>query len=200
MFEWYLMNQWTDIGTSFRQIKEMLEELTSKSRYLAKLKNIMLIWAATWQNQQNECAPSEDSDQPGHPPSLIRVFAVRMKKPWVLSYSLSASEGSDQTGRMPRSIWVFAGHKLIFLVLSCRGSFVPHFSTNCWIVAIFSKTMIGGKDMFSLFKIFSLTMHTMQGDTFPTEWYISNGHFANSHCVCVRQVLIGWKLLFQVGY
>ena len=29
------------------------------------------------QNQQNDCAPSEDSDQPGHPPSLIRVFAVR---------------------------------------------------------------------------------------------------------------------------
>ena len=23
------------------------------------------------------CAPSKDSDQPGHPPSLIRVFAVR---------------------------------------------------------------------------------------------------------------------------
>ena len=36
------------------------------------------------------CAPSEDSDQPGHPPSLIRVFAVRMKKHWVLSYPLSA--------------------------------------------------------------------------------------------------------------
>ena len=25
------------------------------------------------------CAPSKVSDQPGHPPSLIRVFAVRMK-------------------------------------------------------------------------------------------------------------------------
>ena len=48
------------------------------------------IWAVTWQNQQSECTPSEDSDQPGHPPSLIRVFAVRMKKPWVLSYPLSA--------------------------------------------------------------------------------------------------------------
>ena len=36
------------------------------------------------------CAPSEDSDQPGHPPSLIRVFAARMKKAWVLSYPLSA--------------------------------------------------------------------------------------------------------------
>ena len=48
------------------------------------------IWAATWQNQKNDCAPSEDSDQPGHPPSLIRVFAVHMKKAWVLSYPLSA--------------------------------------------------------------------------------------------------------------
>ena len=35
------------------------------------------------------CAPNEDSDQPGHPPSLIRVFAVRMWKAWVLSYPLS---------------------------------------------------------------------------------------------------------------
>ena len=35
-------------------------------------------------------APSEDSDQPGHPPSLIRIFAVRMKKALVLSYQLGA--------------------------------------------------------------------------------------------------------------
>ena len=33
------------------------------------------------------CAPSKDSDQPGH---LIRVFAVRLKKHWVLNYLLSA--------------------------------------------------------------------------------------------------------------
>ena len=86
------------------------------------------VWAATWQNQQNECAPSEDSDQPGHPPSLIRVFAVRIKKPWVLSYPLSAqrrlrSEDSDQTGHPPSLIWVFGGCTLILLVLSCRGSY-----------------------------------------------------------------------------
>ena len=36
------------------------------------------------------CVPSEDSDQPGHPPSLIRVLAVRVKKAWVLNYPLSA--------------------------------------------------------------------------------------------------------------
>ena len=36
------------------------------------------------------CVPSEDSDQPGHPPSLIRASAVRMKKAWLPSYTLSA--------------------------------------------------------------------------------------------------------------
>ena len=50
----------------------------------------LLKWAVTWQNQQSDCAPSEDSDQSGHPPSLIRDFAVRMKKAWVISYPLSA--------------------------------------------------------------------------------------------------------------
>ena len=36
------------------------------------------------------CAASEDSDQSVPMPSLISVLAVRMKKPWVLSYLLSA--------------------------------------------------------------------------------------------------------------
>ena len=36
------------------------------------------------------CAPSEDSDQPRRPPSLIRAFAVHIKKHWVLSQPLSA--------------------------------------------------------------------------------------------------------------
>ena len=36
------------------------------------------------------CAPSKD--QPGHPPSLIRVFTVRMKNAWVLSYPLNAQQ------------------------------------------------------------------------------------------------------------
>ena len=40
----------------------------------------------------------EDSDQPGHSPSLIRVFAVRMKKALVLSYPLSASEDWSDWG------------------------------------------------------------------------------------------------------
>ena len=47
------------------------------------------------------CAPSEDSDQPGHPPSLIRVFPVRMKKAWALNYQLNAQWRLIRLGRCP---------------------------------------------------------------------------------------------------
>ena len=50
-------------------------------------------------------ASSEDSDQPGHPSSLIRVFTVGMKEPLVLSYPLSTNV------------------QVILLGLSCCGSF-----------------------------------------------------------------------------
>ena len=100
--------------------------------------NVTNTWAATWQNQQIECAPSEDSDQPGYPPCLINVFAVRTKKAWIINYQLNAqrslwSDWADaqadlsphQTGRMPRLIWVFAGRTVIFCwFLSCHGILV----------------------------------------------------------------------------
>ena len=47
------------------------------------------------------CAPSEDSAQAGHPPSLIRVFDVRINKVWVLSYPVERSAKTNKTGRMP---------------------------------------------------------------------------------------------------
>ena len=54
-------------------------------------------WAATWQNQKNDCVPSEDSDQPGHPPSLNSVFAERMNRLGSLTTHSAHSEDSDQT-------------------------------------------------------------------------------------------------------
>ena len=58
------------------------------------------------------CAPSEDSDQPGHSPSLIRVFTVRMKKAKILSYPLSAQ-------RRLRSAWASA--KTLIRLGGCPG-------------------------------------------------------------------------------
>ena len=62
------------------------------------------------------CSPSEDSDQPGHPSSLIEVFAVCMKKAWVPSYPLS-------TQRRRWSDWTDAQADL-----SLRGAHMPF----CW--------------------------------------------------------------------
>ena len=47
------------------------------------------------------CAPSEDSDQPGHLPSLIKAFAVSMKKHWAHSYSVSTQRRLIRLGGCP---------------------------------------------------------------------------------------------------
>ena len=71
------------------------------------------------------CAPSEDSDPPGHPPSLIRVFCC-VPNPWVAkdqSFLHADNEDSDQTGRIPRLIWVFTSptsHFVGFVVCHLR--------------------------------------------------------------------------------
>ena len=57
------------------------------------------------------CAPSKDSDQPGHPPSLIRVFAV-------------SSLGSLGPKNFLRTVKTQAslGAQVVLLVLSCCSS------------------------------------------------------------------------------
>ena len=59
---------------------------------------------------------SEDSDQPGHPPSLIRVFAVRSIDGFFMRTLIRLGAG------MPWLIWVFAGRADHFVVLSRGGS------------------------------------------------------------------------------
>ena len=78
---WY--DWWCRTSDSFKNFPALTARLSTSFGHRT-------IWVVTRKKQQNECAPSEDSDQPGHPPSLIRVFAVGRKKAWVLSYPLSA--------------------------------------------------------------------------------------------------------------
>ena len=61
------------------------------------------------------CAPSEDTDQPRHPPSLIRSLLSAWGSIGSLATHWAHSEDSDQTARMPRQIWVFAGHTCHFV-------------------------------------------------------------------------------------
>ena len=84
----------------------------SHCRVVLLVKHNTLIWAATWQNQQSHCAPSEDSDQTEHLLSLIRVFAERYpaKEP---SFLHADSEDSDQTRWTPRHFVDFVMSRLI---------------------------------------------------------------------------------------
>ena len=68
------------------------------------------------------CAPCENSYQPGHLPSLIRVFAVCMKKPRVLSYPVSAQQRLIRLGGCPGWSESSLGTQVILLVLPWCGS------------------------------------------------------------------------------
>ena len=107
-------------------------------------------WAATWQNQQSECAPSEDSDQPGHPPSLIRVFSICMNKHWFLSYPLSPqrrlwSDWADAQADLSLC-WAhsqFVGFVMLWLKYSIMTYYVTH--RNIYL-PVFSSTLFSSSN------------------------------------------------------
>ena len=72
-------------------------------------------WAASW---QNDCAPSEDSDQPGHPPSLISVFDVRF-----MGFFMRTAKILIRLGGCPGWSESSLGAHAALLVLSRGGSY-----------------------------------------------------------------------------
>ena len=71
------------------------------------------------------CAPSKDSDQPGHPLSAWKNHGT-LATHWV------HSEDSDQTGWTPRLIWAFAGrtHQFVGFVVM-RLKLLTSFFQKC---------------------------------------------------------------------
>ena len=124
--------------------------------------NDFYIWAASWQNQRSDCAPSENSDQPGHPPSLIRVFACAQwvaKDPMFLhadseDWSDWADVQADLSLRWAHSHFVgFVTRRLIYLfqhgcpwmkwtvpleTVNVNAEIITHMQANrrCWAVKV----------------------------------------------------------------
>ena len=71
-------------------------------------------------NYKMTCAPIENSGQPGHSPSLIRVVGVPMKKAWVLSYPVWVKPIKRTVKTLISE--TLLGTKVSLLVLSCSGS------------------------------------------------------------------------------
>ena len=83
------------------------------------------IWATSWQNQQT-LWPSEDSDQPGHPPSLISLrssllSAWRNLGSLRLSFQWAQSEDSDQTGCTSFCWFYHAAAHIVWLHAYCSN-------------------------------------------------------------------------------
>ena len=140
--------------------------LSYSQRYASSVCSIWITSNESPHDKTNKmaCAPSEDSGQPGHPPSLIRVFGCPgwsesslsvWRKLGSLATHRADSEDSDQTGRMPRLIWVFAGRKVILLVLSWGSS--KHLASGQHIEAAWpeSKTLAGIHLSRKLSKVFA---------------------------------------------
>ena len=69
----------------------------------------------------------EDSDQPGNLRPVWSVFALRIKEPWILSYTLSAQQRLWSDLVDAQLIWVFAG---------CTGNFVS--LVTVWLLFSFN--------------------------------------------------------------
>ena len=82
----------------------------AKESLMCLLKYLIPVWPGD-KISKTTCAPSENSDQPGHPASLIWVFAVHLKKVWVF---IKCTAKTDEAGWMPRLIKVFAEHMVHF--------------------------------------------------------------------------------------
>ena len=64
------------------------------------------------------CAPSEDSDRPGHPPSLISLRWPHEKSSSP-KLPIECTAQTELTRWMPRLIWVYAGR-------TCHFNFIIH--------------------------------------------------------------------------
>ena len=87
---------------------------------------------------------------------LIRVFAVCMKKPWVLSYPLSAQQRLIRLGGCPGWSESSLGAHFVLLVLSCCGSFVMF-----WFVSLASTILIS---------VFSMRFYSW--NSLRNRWYL----------------------------
>ena len=78
--------------------KENLFHCKSK---MARVVTLMMPWMLQRSGTKTMKQKWAASSQNQHPPSLIRVFAVHMKKAWVLSYPLSTQQRLIRLGGCP---------------------------------------------------------------------------------------------------
>ena len=108
----------------------------------------------------------------GHPPSLIRVFTVPMKKAWVLNYQLSARLGGCP-GWSESSLGA-----VILLILSCHGSnvhdlWIKRKVPDCSPAVLSVLTIFLAKFHWFWQFLLSVMENMRRLMTKPTKWHVS---------------------------
>ena len=141
-------------------------------------------WAAAWQNEQNDVRPAKTQIR------LIRPFAVRMKKHWVLSYPLSARRRLIRLGGYPGWSESSLGAHVILLVLACCSSIncSARIDQNCLLVARLNGTVSFGASPLMQYIFFHFTrykpytrqkMNFLYLLTVSKHWYVNNEWWNN---------------------
>ena len=101
------------------------------------------IWATAWQINEMTCAPSEDSDQPGHPSNLIRIFTVHFMDSQGPKASSCGQRRLIRLGGCACWSESSLGAQVILFVLSCSGSYEPRHEKT-WLRGVWpSETQTG---------------------------------------------------------
>ena len=127
IFQTLAMSWFIESAKKYKLVGRSLEDLCDHNAAVARdlERHQVSLKVEPWHDKTNKmtCAPSKDSDQPGHSPSLMRVFAL-------CSVGSLGSKVSSCGQQRLWSDWVDAQADLslcwvhiILLVLSCTGSF-----------------------------------------------------------------------------
>ena len=130
----------SNITFDWRHVMEMAVESNNQTHcfitffalYLTRFRWKLHKWATSWQNQQNDYAPSEDSDQPGQPPSVIRILGIHQVDQSLCcalsgllrtqAFLMRTAKTLIRPGRCPGWSESSLGTQTILLVLSWGGS------------------------------------------------------------------------------
>ena len=105
-------------------------------------------WAASWENQQNDCAPSKDSDQPGY---LSSRGQWRLWSNWV-------DAQADLSIRWAQSSFCWFSHEAAQINASIRSSYLPDIIWKQPFFSIdFSIEHTGSIQIHSTFWIFKMS-------------------------------------------
>ena len=105
----------------YQNHKSQLLTTTEKQKWLPSLLPFELPHDET---NKMTCASIEDSDQPGHMPSLIRFLAVHPVGSQGPKASSCGQQGMIRLGGCPSWSESLLGTLVILLLLSCSGSFL----------------------------------------------------------------------------